>query len=112
ATRKDNYSFASINGRTVELFKTADGTLVDGEYFTHLFYFKDWVKQFQVIQHQVNNIECKIVGQKPVAEELRTIENAIHKVMGKTCQVRWSFVRQIQPTKSGKHLYTISHVSH
>jgi len=51
-----------VVGREVNLFKTVDGSLVDGEFFSHLFYFKDWVKNFQVIQKTYQLIEIYIVN--------------------------------------------------
>jgi phenylacetate-CoA ligase len=38
---------ARVSGRVTDHFVLSDGSLVHGEYFTHLFYFRDWVKRFQ-----------------------------------------------------------------
>jgi phenylacetate-CoA ligase len=38
-----------LSGRNVDVFRKRDGTLIDGEYFTHLLYFKNWVQKFQVV---------------------------------------------------------------
>lgn len=38
----------AVNGRIVDVFKLPDGNRIDGEYFTHLFYELNDVKQFQV----------------------------------------------------------------
>ena len=46
-----NYSkLASIKGRVTGIFKTANGGVVDGESFTHLFYFIEEIKIFQIIR--------------------------------------------------------------
>ena len=45
-----------INGRIVDVFKTEDGKKVDGEYFTHLFYSENSIKQFQIVQDKINHI--------------------------------------------------------
>ena len=39
----------SVTGRTSNHFKTRDGGIVHGEYFTHLFYGKDEIRKFQVM---------------------------------------------------------------
>lgn len=98
-----------IVGREVNIFKTKRGELIDGEFFTHLFYFRNWVKKFQIIQKDYNFILIKIVGNKNKKEMLKIEEN-IKKVMGKNCQIKWQFLKQIKPLKSGKFLYTISEV--
>lgn len=99
----------SIKGREVHIFKTSKGELIDGEYFTHLFYLKDWVKKFQVIQQKIDAIEIKIVlAQTKNQKDITYIDDAIRKVMGENCKIQWNFVRAIPPFKSGKYLYTIS----
>ena len=54
----------NVTGRITDHFIKKDGTIVHGEYFTHLFYFKDWIKKFQVIQKDYNLIVCSIVLEK------------------------------------------------
>jgi len=104
-------NLTSIQGRTVNFFKTNNGGLVDGEYFTHLFYFRPWIKKFQVVQNKINTIECNVVlnGEKN-QEDIFEIENKIKKIMSIECIVRWNFVTEIQNSSSGKFLYTICNI--
>jgi phenylacetate-CoA ligase len=100
---------ANVAGRDVHLFKTVNGASIDGEYFTHLFYFKDWVDTFQVVQKKYNLIEIKVVRRsKPPLDDINAIERDIRVVMGNSCQITWSFPEAIPPLASGKFLYTIS----
>ncbi|MFA5599165.1 MAG: hypothetical protein WDA06_01075 [Phenylobacterium sp.] len=101
----------NIKGRVVNIFKNKKGELIDGEYFTHLFYMKNWVRNFQVVQKKLDLIHINIV----LAEEknnagIQQIDNDIKVVMGNDCKIQWNFVDEIPPTKSGKYLYTISEV--
>lgn len=100
-----------VTGRTTDHFKKKDGTVIHGEYFTHLFYFKDWIKKFKVIQKEYNLIEVLIVlnGEKK-QEDLKEIESKIRLVMGKSCKVDFKFVDGIKPSASGKYLYTMSEI--
>ena len=104
--------FQKISGRNVDTFKKADGTLVDSEYFTHLLYFREWVKKFQVIQEDYQTIVYKIVGTVPNGkpEECEEIIQKTKKLMGDHCLVRFDFVDSIPPASSGKYRYTISEV--
>jgi len=100
-----------VVGRTVNLFKTKTSELIDGEYFTHLFYFKGWVKKFQITQKDYNLIQILVVLQNEKnQEDIQEIEHNIKIVMGKNCKIVWKFVNNIKSTKSGKYLYTISEV--
>jgi len=100
-----------ITGRITDHFINAKGALIHGEYFTHLFYLKDWVKAFQVIQEDYKRIRILVVLEDKVNEsEKKDIEEKIKLVMGKDCQVIWEFVDEIPKTPQGKHLYTISMV--
>ena len=50
-----------VTGRIIDFFKTMDGRIVYGDYFTHLFYPCTNVKQFQVIQDAIDHILVKLV---------------------------------------------------
>lgn len=98
-----------VKGRDVNLFKTKKGELIDGEFFTHEFYLKSWVKKFQVVQKDYELIEISVVGVKNI-KEMDIIERDIKKVMGDDCKITWKFVKEIKSLKNGKYLYVISEV--
>lgn len=101
-----------VSGRNVDMFKTQDGTLIDGEYFTHLLYFKDWVQKFQFIQKSYSEIFIKIIKSNLdyQPEELDDIVAKCKILMGENCAVTFEFVNDIPPSISGKYRYTISEV--
>jgi len=104
-------SIAKLTGRQSDHFKTRDGKIIHGEYFTHLFYFRSGIKQFQVVQQDYDNIQVIIVSDGQIkSEEMRDIGDKIKLVMGQNCDVNFAFVDDIQPTRSGKYLYTVSNV--
>lgn len=101
-----------VLGRVSNHFKNEQGQIIHGEYFTHLFYHKDWIQQFQVIQKNLTTVICKVVlADKQNNQDMQEIENNIQWVMGDNCQVKWDFVTYIEPSKSGKYLYIISEVT-
>jgi Coenzyme F390 synthetase len=98
---------ASVTGRTTDHFLCRDGTRIHGEFFTHLFYFKQWVRRFKVIQQDYDRIQCFVVTRSdPKPEDLEQIRKSILSVMGQSCVVQFSFCDQIPPSQSGKYLYT------
>lgn len=105
----------SVRGRDVNLFKTKKNELIDGEYFTHLFYLKAWCKKFQVVQKDYEKIVVNVIIdnalEKQFMKDKEEIERNIKLVMGNDCIVIFNPVDSIPPTKEGKFLYTISELN-
>jgi phenylacetate-CoA ligase len=101
----------TVKGRTVDVFINKKGDLIDGEYFTHLFYHQEWLQQFQVVQKETEVIEIYVVvkNQSHIKNK-ENIEEGIQKVMGKNCKIVWKKVKTIPKHKNGKFSFTISEV--
>ena len=96
-----------LTGRVTDHFLLRDGGIVHGEYFTHLFYFRDWVAQFQVDQVDYNHIRISVVPGGAIDDcDVRDIDVKIRLVMGEDCQLEWLYVDSIKKTPQGKHLFT------
>ena len=103
----------SVLGRTVNVFKTRKGDKIDGEFFTHLFYGADFVRKFQFHQTEYERIEVLIESS---ADDLLEQEKdffsdmtkKIRLVMGDECKVEYTVCDCIEPSPSGKFIYTIS----
>lgn len=108
-------SFSVLNkltGRTNTHIKKKDGSLVHGEYFTHLFYEKKWIENFKVIQHDYDRLEYKIVLNSiyPIEQsEIEEIKNKTYAVMGK-CVIDILYVDSIERLQSGKYQFVISEI--
>ncbi len=105
----------TIAGRHIEVFKTREGKVVPGEFFIHFIgvvYNKNYIKRFQVVQKDYDRIVIRLVisDTQKFNESKTGITDSIQKVMGQNCKVEFEPVDDIQPTKSGKYLYTISEV--
>ena len=101
-----------VSGRNVDVFVKRDGTLVDGEYFTHLLYYKDWVQKFQVVQKDYSSVLFKIQKTQNNYQpwEIDEIKAKTRVVMGEDCIVDFEFPKEIPPSRSGKYSYTITEV--
>jgi phenylacetate-CoA ligase len=101
-----------VSGRTVDIFRRSDQTLIDGEYFTHLLYFRPWVWKFQVVQKSYTHILFRLVSTsgKPPEEELEEIAARSRLAMGDNCEVEFEFCDELPALRSGKFRYTISEV--
>jgi phenylacetate-CoA ligase len=98
-----------VTGRITDHFIKEDGTIIYGEYFTHLFYHKRWIKSFQAIQEDYITIRVLIVPNGEVDEQEKMyIEDKIRLIMGKNCRIIWNVIDEIPKTPQGKYLYTKS----
>jgi phenylacetate-CoA ligase len=104
----NNLKLKKITGREISHFKKKGGGIIHGQYFIHQFYYKDWIKKFQIIQRDFDNIVFNVIltGKKN-EEDIKEIEERTRLIMGSHCNIEWNFVEEIRPTKSGKYLYTV-----
>ncbi len=104
-------TLSRVTGRSLDYFKTRDGTLISAMYFTRLLHPKVWVKKFQVIQEDFSSIRIYIVPSTTMNPDDKTdIENKIRSRMGSGCSISWEIVDEIPKTTSGKYRYVISKV--
>ncbi len=101
---------ASIAGRTVDTWRTADGTLVDGGYFSELMWYRQWVKQFQAVQLDVRHVVFRVIpsDRRAPDDEFEAIRAAVRKVLGADCRVDLEYVSDLPPSQSGKYRFTLS----
>ncbi|HZO54547.1 MAG TPA: hypothetical protein VFB63_17675 [Bryobacteraceae bacterium] len=100
-----------VLGRTSDNFLMPDGRIVHGEYFTHLFYGRPEVEQFQFIQDAVDDYVLRIVPGGGYCGELgRHLESEIRAFIGPSARLRLEIRDEIPKTASGKYRFTISRV--
>jgi phenylacetate-CoA ligase len=100
-----------VVGRTSDNFLLADGRVVHGEYFTHLFYGRDGVEQFQFEQHTPLRYTLRIVpAQRYRSEIARQLEREVRQMIGEQAELSIEVREEIPKTASGKYRFTISHV--
>ena len=109
-TRGKAQYLEKVLGRTVEIFRTRSGKMIDGEYFTHLLYFKDWVKNFRFRQTAYDEIVVEIAphqGSSVPRVDQEEIERGIGEVMGTDVRIRWELRKELAPFPSGKYAYCV-----
>jgi phenylacetate-CoA ligase len=98
-----------LSGRIIDTFKASDGSLVNGEYFTHLLYFRDAIERFQVVQTERQRVLFRLVLRGELSDDEKAeITAGTRETMGPECQVDFETVGEIEPSPSGKYRYTIS----
>lgn len=106
-----------ISGRVNDCFVKRNGDLVDGRLFVILIGTKSFVKKFQVIQDDVEQIKISIIPTQmhvdpwtAHVDEIETIIAKSHHLMGEDVRIQIDFVEDIPPTASGKYRFTICNV--
>jgi phenylacetate-CoA ligase len=99
-----------VEGRTVDFILTKDGRKIHGEYFTHLFYGVRGLRQFQLIQKDLNLIEIKIIKtlEWDACKEPQILEKIRSYMQDSTLKINLVFVDQIPKPPSGKLRFTMS----
>ena len=96
----------SITGRSSDMIIIGDKH-IHGEYFTHLFYGRPDISQFQLVQETANSLKLYIIP-KTENPELDFFENSILDKVGRNIKLEIIETNRIEPTPSGKHRFTIS----
>lgn len=112
----DKGSFSTIeklSGRINMHFKTRTGKIIHGEYFTHLFYEKEWIENFKVIQHDYEDIEFRIVVKSGFERKEEDIKDMVEKakVVMPECNVTITYHNELDKLASGKYQFVVSEVN-
>jgi phenylacetate-CoA ligase len=104
--------FNDIHGRDSDIFRTKNGAIIHASYFAYMLYFRDWIKQYQVIQKSYSMMIFRIVksGSECSPRELNDITERTKMAMGGDCEVYFDFVDEISRS-SDKYRYFISEVA-
>lgn len=98
-----------VLGRSSDFILTPDGRLVHGEYFTHLFYGRTSIRQFQFVQETLTAFTLRVV-RSPASppRDMADVEAGIQEVLGPRARIAVEDLEHIPPAPSGKHRFTIS----
>jgi len=100
-----------VVGRTVEIITSPSGKLIDGEFFTHLFYKVKGVRRFQIVQESHNLLVIRIVKAEDFeTDTLSFLESKIKEHGDPKFEIRFEFVDRIPPLSSGKMAFVLSKV--
>ena len=102
----------SIDGRLLDMIRTADGRAMPGEFFVHMMLDFPQVRFYQVVQNSLDEVELRIVPRTALDEQTRLrLERKMISGIGERSRVKISEVRAIPLTPSGKRRITISNLT-
>ncbi len=99
---------AKVDGRKLDALRLRDGRLVPGEYIVYVFLPVTGVKQYQVLQRELDALLVRLVPDAgydaAVHDQIRA---GIHKLTGDGVRIEFETVDAIALTASGKRRVTI-----
>lgn len=92
-----------IIGRDTDIVRTKSGKHMIVHFFTGIFEFIPEIKQFKIIQRNLDEIEIEYIPSVNFSEAVLTkIEHQIHNYLKEEFPIKWKKVNIIPPTPSGK----------
>ena len=113
AIKGDSFKFGclrieNILGRTLGVIHTKDGRKIDGQFFTTLFFNKESIKSFQLVQKSIDLLILNIVKSDSfIEDELNLIVERI-KLEVPNVQIAVSYCKNINLSSTGKIMYVYS----
>ncbi|MBB3228580.1 phenylacetate-CoA ligase [Luteibacter sp. Sphag1AF] len=100
---------ARVDGRILDVIRTADGRVLPGEFFPHMLKDVPGVTRFQLVQKRLDRLDLAIVRNAAFNDaSLAYIQREIDKVLGQSVELHYHFPDDIPLTRSGKLRVTIS----
>lgn len=97
----------AIEGREDDIFVSKEGKLVHGHFWNHIARNMGGIRQFQLIQHNRENVTLRIVkNEKFKPEEVEFFVHQIRDVLGDS-NINLVYCEGIEPTTSGKLRYAV-----
>ncbi len=110
---RGGFKLQEVKGRTLGYFVRGDGSLAHSHFIVQALFFHYWIERFQVVQDSIDRICINIKKRsdcQAAQNDIEQIKQKCRAFMGQGCEVELKFVDSIEPTASGKYLYTICKV--
>jgi phenylacetate-CoA ligase len=109
---RSSAQLSDIKGRQSDIIYTASGQAVHGEFFTHLLYHVDGVRQFQFVQDSLTRYRLLVVGEEETyASYSAEWKKRILAKVGPESRVEIIPVERIPVLSSGKYKFTVSRLN-
>jgi phenylacetate-CoA ligase len=97
-----------VVGRTLGVIHRRDGSKIDGQFFTLLFFGKNGIKSFQLVQRSIDILDLFIVKSNSFSvDELESILDRI-RIELPSININLLYVDRINLTSTGKIMYVYS----
>lgn len=101
-----------VVGRVSDFIYAPNGNKIHGEFFSHIFYEFDWVKQFQIVQKRVDEVIVKIVPDSEDKINENDMERMKRIIINRTgkMDIIIEMIDEIETTRAGKWKFIVREV--
>jgi len=100
---------SSLAGRDSTFIVTPDGRYINDAILEYT--FAHGIKQFRAVQNNKDTLNIKIVRRPELTDQvMEEYKRKLIKYLGSSIRIRYEFVSEIEPEKSGKLRYFISNI--
>jgi len=100
-----------VLGRQQEMLVTPEGKHIHGEYITHIFWEIPHVKEFQVVQKEINQLTFNVVPEEGFDEKSLDYVRSVISSRSKGWNIDFQFVDAIDRSQAGKYKFIINEVA-
>jgi phenylacetate-CoA ligase len=98
-----------VEGRTFDLIRGQDGEAVTGTFWTLLLRSRPGIRQFQVVQRQLDDFEIRLVaGPEFRRESCDYFADKIQSQFSRPVKVEWTFHEGLESLPSGKFKFIVA----
>ena len=98
-----------IDGRVMDCIRTVDGRVIPGIAFSHFFKYIRGLRQFQVKQSQLDQVQVYMVKDSSFSNcDFLQVDSQLKEILGLETKIEFSYVENIPMTASGKRQLVIS----
>lgn len=92
-----------IVGRETDIIKTKNGKVLNVHSFTGVFEFYQEIKQYKIIQHNLDSLKVEYISNAVVEESTLTeLKSKFLKLTNSDIEIHFKRVKHLAPSKSGK----------
>jgi phenylacetate-CoA ligase len=111
ACGRDLPTLTEIQGRFNDCLRTRSGKILPGQFWTTISRKVGGIKEFQVVQHDLEQIQVRVVSDGAFSRESAdALATAVRTLVGQELRIVVTAVERIEPTASGKRRFIISDI--
>lgn len=101
-----------VIGRDTDIVRTPKGKQLSVHSFNSVLEHFEYIKQFQIVQHNISQIEVRLIGVNKLEDnEISEVETALNLMIKEDgFNIKFKVVESIEPSKSGKPEMVISYL--
>ena len=100
-----------VEGRTLDLISTPSGRVISGEFFPHLLKDFSWIRRYQIVQEQRDQLIVRIAADEPLSnDDCSLLKATVAETLGDEMHVHWEIGHDVLIEQGSKFRPVLSQV--